>query len=54
MGISFRGLERDLRWVFTKIQKKWLMTMVRKAKGGKLQKRRVGTSVERVERGWGP
>lgn len=37
VGISFRGLKRDLRGVFTMVQKRWLANMTRKAKGGKSQ-----------------
>lgn len=39
MGISFIGLEGDLKRVFTKIQKKWLAGLAMEAKVGKSQKR---------------
>lgn len=39
VGISFMSLEGDMRGVFIKIQKRWLTSMTREAKGGKLQKR---------------
>lgn len=43
VGLSFEGLE-DLKRVFIKVHKRWLISLAKEAKGGKSQKRAIRES----------
>lgn len=49
MGVSYEGVEKDIRGSLNLIKKRWLAALVREVKKGKSQRRFRGSSREEEE-----